>query len=38
LKGRIIKIDKRKGRARVMLDFLGEGRVIDLGVNILQSL
>ncbi len=37
LKGKILKVDKRKGRARVMLDFLGEERVIDLGVNILQS-
>lgn len=37
LKGKILKVDKRKGRARVLLDFLGEERVIDLGVNIIQQ-
>lgn len=37
LKGKILKIDKRKGRARVQLTFLGEERVIDLGVNIIQA-
>lgn len=36
LQGRILKIDKRKGRARVILEFLGEERIIDLGVNILE--
>lgn len=37
LQGKILKVDKRKGRARVLINFLGEERVIDLGVNILQS-
>ncbi len=37
LKGKIIKVDKRKGRARVLLNFLGEERIIDLGVNIIQA-
>lgn len=37
LQGKILKVDKRKGRARVLISFLGEERVIDLGVNIIQS-
>ncbi|NLM11743.1 MAG: antiterminator LoaP [Clostridiaceae bacterium] len=37
LQGRILKVNKRKGRARVLLDFLGEERVIDLGVNIIEA-
>jgi transcriptional antiterminator NusG len=37
LQGKILKVDKRKGRARVLINFLGEERVIDLGVNIIQS-
>ncbi len=37
LQGQILRVDKRKGRARVLLDFLGEARVIDLGVNIIES-
>lgn len=36
LQGRILKVNRRKGRARVLLDFLGEERVIDLGVNIIE--
>lgn len=36
LEGSIISIDRRKGRARVSLHFLGEERTVDLGVNILQ--
>jgi transcriptional antiterminator NusG len=37
LQGRIIKVNKRKGRARVLISFLGEERVIDLGVNIIEA-
>ena len=37
LQGKVLRVDKRKGRARVLLDFLGEARVIDLGVNIIES-
>ncbi|NLY18969.1 MAG: antiterminator LoaP [Clostridiaceae bacterium] len=37
LQGKILKVDKRKGRARVMINFLGEERIIDLGVNIIQA-
>ena len=37
LQGKILKVDKRKGRARVRLDFLGEERIIDLGVNIIEK-
>ena len=36
LQGRILKVDKRKGRARVILEFLGEERIIDIGVNIIE--
>lgn len=36
LQGRILKVNRRKGRARVLLDFLGEERIIDLGVNIIE--
>lgn len=36
LQGKILKVDKRKSRARVLIDFLGEERVIDIGVNIIQ--
>jgi transcriptional antiterminator NusG len=37
LEGKILKVDKRKGRARVLITFLGEERVIDLGVNLIQA-
>jgi transcriptional antiterminator NusG len=37
LKGRLIKIDKRKGRAKVSINLLGEERVVDLGINIIQK-
>lgn len=36
LEGLIRKVDKRKGRARISLDFLGSPREIDLGVHILS--
>jgi transcription termination/antitermination protein NusG len=36
LEGQIISIDRRKGRAKVKLDFLGEDRTVELGINILE--
>lgn len=36
MEGQIISIDKRKGRAKVSLRFMGEERVIELEVNVLQ--
>jgi len=35
MEGRIIKIDRRKGRAKVMMTFLNEARIIDLAVKLL---
>lgn len=37
LEGYIQSIDTRKGRAKVIFDFLGEKRTIDLGINIIRS-
>ncbi|NLG89220.1 MAG: antiterminator LoaP [Clostridiaceae bacterium] len=37
LEGKIIRIDKRKGRARVLISFLGEERIIDLGINLIEA-
>lgn len=36
LEGQVVSIDRRKGRAKVRLDFLGEDRTVDLGINVLQ--
>lgn len=36
MEGYIQSIDTRKGRAKVIFNFLGEQRTIDLGVNILK--
>lgn len=36
LEGLITSIDKRKGRAKVRLNFAGEPRLIDLGIDIIQ--
>lgn len=36
MQGEILKIDRRKGRARVRLTFLGEEREIDLGLKLLH--
>ena len=36
--GSIVKIDRRKGRAKVRLDFLGEARLVDLAVDIIRPL
>ncbi|WP_265445540.1 antiterminator LoaP [Acetivibrio straminisolvens] len=38
LEGIIRKVDKRRGRAKVALNFMGSERIIDLGVEILNSL
>lgn len=35
MEGCIVKIDKRKGRAKIRMNFLGEERAIDLSVNLL---
>ena len=37
MEGRIISINKRKGRAKVKLNFIGDERVIELGVNVLET-
>lgn len=38
LEGLIESIDKRKGRAKVKLKFLGEPRTVDLGISVLQKI
>ena len=35
LEGRIVKIDKRKGRAKIHLDMYDESFLVDLGIDIL---
>ncbi len=37
MEGNIISIDKRKGRAKVRLYFLGEERTVELGISILKA-
>lgn len=37
MEGYIQSIDVRKGRAKVSLDFLGEQRTVDLGINIIRT-
>jgi transcriptional antiterminator NusG len=37
MEGYIQSIDTRKGRAKVVLNFLGEQRTVDLGINIIRS-
>ena len=36
LEGQIQSIDRRKGRAKVILNFMGEPRTVELGVSVLQ--
>ena len=36
MEGVIVSVDHRKGRARVKLDFLGDERIIELGVAVLS--
>jgi len=36
LEGQIISINRRKGRATVRLNFLGETRTVELGISVLQ--
>ena len=36
LEGQIIRINHRKGRAEVRLNFMGEPRTVELGINVLQ--
>ena len=37
LEGRIVKVDKRKGRAKVKLDMYDESFLVDLGIEILTE-
>lgn len=36
--GKIIKVDRRKGRAKVNLSMLGEPKIVELSVNVLKNL
>lgn len=36
LEGLIESVDRRKGRAKVRLNFIGEDRLVDLGISIVQ--
>lgn len=36
MEGQILSVDKRKGRAKVRLQFLGEERTVELGVSVLR--
>jgi transcriptional antiterminator NusG len=38
LEGNIVNINRRKGRAKVKLKFLGEERLVDLGINLLAKI
>jgi transcriptional antiterminator NusG len=38
LEGRIIKVDKRKGRAKIKLDMYGDSFLVDLGIEILEKI
>lgn len=37
LEGLIISIDSRKGRAKVALEFLGDRRVVELGIRVVEK-
>jgi transcriptional antiterminator NusG len=37
LEGNIVSVNKRKGRVRVKLSFLGEERHVDLGIDIIEK-
>ncbi|WP_041720246.1 antiterminator LoaP [Alkaliphilus metalliredigens] len=36
MEGHIIKVDKRKGRAKVCLSVLGDAKTVDLGIEIIK--
>lgn len=36
MEGKILSIDRRKGRVKVNISFMGEPRIVDLGISILQ--
>jgi transcriptional antiterminator NusG len=38
LEGRIIKVDKRKGRAKIRLDMYGDSFLVDVGIEIIEKL
>jgi transcriptional antiterminator NusG len=37
LEGKIIKVDKRKGRAKIKLDLYGDAYVVDLGFEVINA-
>lgn len=37
MEGKILSVDRRKGRAKVNISFMGEPRIVDLGISILQT-
>ena len=37
MEGQIVKIDRRKGRAKVRINFMGEERIVELGINVLSA-
>lgn len=38
LEGRIVKVDKRKGRAKIKLDMYGNSFLVDLGIDIIEKI
>lgn len=38
LQGQIIKVDSRKGRAKVSLSFMNEERIVELGINLVDKI
>jgi transcriptional antiterminator NusG len=38
LEGRIVKVDRRKGRAKIMLDLYNDSFSIDLGFEVIGSM
>ena len=38
LEGQIVKVDFRKGRAKVSLSFMNEGRVVELGIEVVDKI
>jgi transcriptional antiterminator NusG len=38
LEGRIVKVDKRKGRAKIKLDMYGDSFLVDVGIEIIEKI
>ncbi|MDR1179119.1 MAG: antiterminator LoaP [Spirochaetales bacterium] len=38
LEGRIVKVDKRKGRAKIKLDMYGNSFLVDVGIEIIEKI